>query len=69
MEDHETSKQANHFAGGNGEVAILLYEKQEFKIYLCLRWLGKCQELTFAIETAAQIMFASPNSVEETPAT
>ena len=29
----------------------------------------KCRVQTFAIETAAQIMFANPNSVEDTPAT
>ena len=27
------------------------------------------RELTFAIETAAKIIFANPNSVEDTPAT
>jgi len=30
---------------------------------------GEYRELTLAIETAAQIMFANPNSVDDTPAT
>jgi hypothetical protein len=69
VEDHKASKQANCLASGDDKVTILLCKKQESEIEFRFERSDESQKLTLAIETAAQIMFANPNSVEETPAT
>ena len=35
---------------------------------MCFERSGKYRELTFAVKTAAKIIFANPNSAEDTPA-
>ena len=69
VEDHKAGKQANCLASGDDKVTILLCKKQESEIELRFERSDESQKLTLAIETAAQIMFANPNSVEETPPT